>query len=217
MYNTSRTNLGPARRAVCRTEAQERTHGAGVNIWNTDPARLPCGEGSTSYAWIGPRPRAGDRRFSFTGSTQGCPRANADYELSRCAASADHEFRRGLDSSGTLPAIHRYLSGIERADLLGLPVARRGFWDATFPNSPGRKEETTPSARGNTSRPEPVELFGAVSVILPMKADEWTPLLEPSRCGSSDASCRKKMNRLHRLRHVKSNANVAVEGTSLNF
>ena len=34
-----------------------------------------------------------------------------------------------------------------------------------FQNSPGRKEETTPSARGNTSWPEPVELFGAVSVL----------------------------------------------------
>jgi hypothetical protein len=39
-----------------------------------------------------------------------------------------------------------------------------------FQNSPGRKEETTPSARGNTSWPEPVELFGAVSVLPRMDA-----------------------------------------------
>ena len=154
----------------------------GVNIWDIDPARLPCGEGSTSYCRIGRR--VGDRRFSFTGSSRGCPRAKADYELSRCAARADHEFRRGLDSSGTLPATARHLSRIELADLLGLPVARRGFWDAAFPNSPGGKEETTPSARGNTSRPEPVERVGAVSVFSPGEEnpEEWTPLLEPSRC-----------------------------------
>ena len=103
----------------------------GVNIWDIDPARLPCGEGSTSSAWIGRR--AGDRRFSFTGSSRDCPRAKADYELSRCAASADHEFRRGLDSSGMLSATARHLSRIELADLLGLHVARRGFWDAAFP------------------------------------------------------------------------------------
>ena len=30
----------------------------------------------------------------------------------------------------------RHLSRIELADLLGLHVARRGFWDAAFPNSP---------------------------------------------------------------------------------
>jgi len=87
-------------------------------------------------------------------------------ERSRCVAIVDHEFRRGLDSSGTLPAIARHLSRIDLAVLLGLPVAWRGFWDAAFPNSLGRKEETTPSARGNASRPDPVELFGAVSVLL---------------------------------------------------
>ena len=64
----------------------------------------------------------------------------------------------------------RPLSRIELADLLGLRVARRGFWDAAFPNSPGRKEETTPSFHGNMNRPDPVELFGAVSVLPRMDA-----------------------------------------------
>ena len=64
----------------------------------------------------------------------------------------------------------RHLSGIELAALLGLRVARRGFWDAASPNSLGRKEETTPSARGNASWPDPVELFGAVSVLPRMDA-----------------------------------------------
>ena len=68
-------------------------------------------------------------------------RAKAAYELSRCAASADHEFRRGLDSSGMLPATARHLSRIELADLLGLRVARRGFWDAAFSKFPWRENE----------------------------------------------------------------------------
>ena len=96
------------------------------------------------------------------------PTCRAADELSRCAAT--DEFRRGLDSSGTLPAIARHLSRIELAALLGLRVARRGFWDAAFPNSLGRKEETTPSARGNASWPDPGELFGAVLVLLRMDA-----------------------------------------------
>ena len=58
------------------------------------------------------------------------PTCRAIHELSRCVATADHEFRRGLDSSGTLPATARHPSGIELAALLGLYVARRGFWDA---------------------------------------------------------------------------------------
>ena len=38
-----------------------------------------------------------------------------------------------------LPATARYFSEIERAVLLGLHVARRGFWDAAFPNTPWRE------------------------------------------------------------------------------
>ena len=76
------------------------------------------------------------------------------------------------------------IAEIQRADFLGRCMARRGFWDATFPNTPGGKVETTPSARGNTNRPEPVELFGAVSVFILIRktTEERTPLLEPSRC-----------------------------------
>ena len=69
------------------------------------------------------------------------PTCRAIHELSRCVATADHEFRRGLDSSGTLPAIPRYLSRIELADLPGLRVARRGFWGATLSNPPGGMSE----------------------------------------------------------------------------
>src|ERR1019366_2191575 len=52
----------------------------------------------------------------------------------------------------------------------------------------GGKEETTPSFHGNMNRPEPVELFGAVSafILIRKTTEEWTPLLEPSRCGSSE-------------------------------
>jgi hypothetical protein len=164
-----------------RTEAQERPHGAGVNIWDSDPVRLPCGEGSTSSVWIGRR--AGDRRFSFTGSSRGCPRANADYELSRCVARADYEFRRGLDSSGTLPATARHptflpspsgrgAGGEGSSSLICLACAWHGEVSGTprFPIPPGGKEETTPSLHGNMNRPEPVELFGAVSVLPRMDA-----------------------------------------------
>jgi hypothetical protein len=73
------------------------------------------------------------------------PMHRAVHELSRCAARADHEFRRGLDSSGTLPAIARHLSRIELAALLGLHVARRGFWDADS-RIPLEGKEKTPSS-----------------------------------------------------------------------
>ena len=46
---------------------------------------------------------------------------------------------RGLEPAGTLPAKARYSSEIELAVLLGLHVARRGFWDATSPKSHQRE------------------------------------------------------------------------------
>jgi len=54
-----------------------------------------------------------------------------------------------------LPAKARYFSEIELAVLLGLHVARRGFWDATFP-IPSEEGETEPSLHGNVERPDPV-------------------------------------------------------------
>jgi hypothetical protein len=62
----------------------------------------------------------------------------------------------------------RHSSGIELAVLLGLCVARRGFWGVTFPNSPPEGGEVLPSLHGNMQWPDPVELFGAASVLLPM-------------------------------------------------
>jgi hypothetical protein len=140
----------------------ERTHGAGVNIWDTDPFRLPCGEGSTSSDWIGRR--VGDRRFSFTGSSRGCPRAEP--------------FTNGADAlrlpitSSVEVSIPRERSRLLRVTFRGsssplcLACAWHGEVSGTlrFQNSLGRKEETRPSARGNASWPDPVELFGAVSV-----------------------------------------------------
>ena len=79
--------------------------------------------------------------------------------------------------------------GIELADLLGLYVARRGFWDAAPLASPlptggeGPGVRGSPSWRGNTPGPDPVELFGAASVFYLIgkttdKRDTWR---EPSR------------------------------------
>ena len=56
---------------------------------------------------------------------------------------------------------------IPLAVLLGLPAARRGFWGATFPIPP-EGVEAMPSLHGNVQRPDPVELFGAASVFLPI-------------------------------------------------
>src|SRR5471032_813722 len=49
---------------------------------------------------------------------------------------------------GNAPGNRASPFGIELAVLLGLPVARRGFWDAAFPIPPGGKE-TMPSLHGN--------------------------------------------------------------------
>src|SRR5713226_3549903 len=73
----------------------------------------------------------------------------------------------------------RHPLGIELAVLLCLHVARRGFWGATFRLPLEREEkETMPSLPGDRQRPDPVELFGAASVFLPISG---TPDDEPSR------------------------------------
>src|SRR5450755_2997073 len=66
------------------------------------------------------------------------PTCRARDELSRCVADADDEFAAVSIPRRMLPATARYPSGIELAVLLGLHVARRGFWDAASRNAPLR-------------------------------------------------------------------------------
>jgi hypothetical protein len=68
-----------------------------------------------------------------------------------------------------------------------------------FPIPHGGKAETMPSARGNTSRPEPVERFGAVSVF----TEIGCRCLNHPGADESEASCCEKMNRLPRSRRAK--------------
>ena len=57
--------------------------------------------------------------------------------------------------AGCSRRLQRHLAGIELADLLGLPVARRGFWDADAP-IPLEGKERKPSLVGNSRWPDPV-------------------------------------------------------------
>ena len=67
---------------------------------------------------------------------------------------------------------HAFYAGVDlharSMFLLGLHVARRGFWGAKFPIPPEGGSETMPSLHGNVQRPDPVELFGAASVFSPI-------------------------------------------------
>src|SRR6516225_6342150 len=70
-----------------------------------------------------------------------------------------------------------------------------------------------PSTRGNTHRPDPVLLFGAASVLLPLSG---TPNQEPEwRRSSQPLDVFAKRCRWQRFRQGKTRLEVAVGGTSL--